>query len=105
MEAEAPTLDIDTDLCKFTDKQRTATDVALAHQYTLFGGARGPGKSYWLRWFVARELLRLASEGITGARAALFCEDYPSLKDRQISKISVEFPGWLGVLKESQEHG
>lgn len=102
---DRPTLDIDTDLLKFTPKQMTATAEADTHKFTLFGGSRGPGKSYWLRWYPVRRLLKWASMGIRGVRVGLFCEDYPALKDRQISKISVEFPDWLGVLKESKEHG
>jgi len=101
----APTLNIDKDLLKLTPKQVIATETAEAHQFTLFGGARGPGKSYWLRGYLLRKLLQLATMGIVGARVGLFCEDYPSLKDRQISKISAEFPDWLGTLKESKEHG
>ena len=99
------TLDIDKDLLRFTPKQIIATQTADAHQFTLFGGSRGPGKSYWLRWYPVRKLLEYATHGLRGVRWGLFCEDYPALKDRQISKISVEFPEWLGVLKDSKEHG
>lgn len=98
-------LDIDKDLCGFTDKQMAATQAADTHKFTLYGGSRGPGKSYWLRRYLLRTLLKLASEGIRGARVGLFCEDYPALKDRQISKIETEFPSWLGVLKDSTTHG
>jgi hypothetical protein len=34
--------------------------------------------------------------------AAIFCEDYPSLKDRQITKLEMEIPTWLGTLKEDK---
>lgn len=102
---DRPTLDIDTDLLKFTPKQMVATEAADSHKFTLFGGSRGPGKSYWLRWYPIRKLLEYAMHGHRGVRYGLFCEDYPALKDRQISKISVEFPDWLGTLKESKEHG
>lgn len=93
------------DLCNFTPKQQEATERADEFQYHLYGGSRGPGKSFWLRWYALRELLLLAKAGICGARVGLFCEDYPSLKDRQISKISNEFPRWLGRLKDSKEDG
>ncbi len=92
-------------LCNWTDKQRDATKAADAHQFTLYGGSRGPGKSYWLRWYMLREALRLAKSGISAPRVGLFCEDYPSLKDRQISKIDAEFPAWMGELKDSQVSG
>lgn len=94
-----------SDLCGFTDKQWEATEAADAHKYTLFGGARGPGKSYWLRWALVRLLLRWAGQGIMNVNAMLGCEDYPSLKDRQISKIASEFPPWLGALRETKTHG
>jgi len=43
--------------------------------------------------------------GIRGIRAGLFCETYPDLRDRQISKITLEFPLWLGELKETKADG
>jgi hypothetical protein len=91
-------------LCTFTEKQVEATRQADAHKYTLFGGSRGPGKSHWLRWYALRRLLKWAAEGRYGVKVGLFCEDYPSLQDRQISKIS-KWPVWLGELKRSKEHG
>ena len=84
-------------MCGFTEKQWLATETADTHKYTLFGGARGPGKSYWLRWYCLRFLLRCAQGGLRNVRVMLASEDYPSLRERQISKIEVEFPKWLGV--------
>jgi phage terminase large subunit len=92
-------------LCNFTDRQCEAEAAAESYQYTLYGGSRGPGKSYFLRWYGIKKLLKLAKVGIRGAEGGLFCEDYPSLKDRQIGKISTEFPGWLGSLRDSKEFG
>lgn len=92
-------------LCQWTARQLEATRAADTHQYTLFGGSRGPGKSYWLRWYLLRKLLKLAKAGIRGAVVGLFCEDYPSLQKRHLGKISQEFPLWLGELKESQAYG
>lgn len=66
----------------------------------LYGGAAGGGKSFFLRWWSVFYLMSLAEQGIKGATVGLFCEDYPSLLDRQISKIRVEFPPSLGTLKE-----
>ena len=35
----------------------------------------------------------------------MFSEDYPTLKDRQISKIEREFPAWIGQLKDDNVYG
>ena len=48
-------------------------------------------------------LLRWAGQGKRNVVVGLFCEDYPALKDRQISKIAVEFPDWLGTRHESHK--
>jgi hypothetical protein len=93
-----------TDLCNFLEPQWDATHTADRHKYTLYGGSRGPGKSYWLRWFAIYRLLRWAGQGLRNVRVGLFCEDYPSLKDRQISKIA-QFPEWLGTLKTTKADG
>jgi len=66
----------------------------------LYGGQAGGGKSHFLRWWSVFYLIALAEQGVKGATVGLFCEDYPSLLDRQISKIRTEFPPGLGVLKE-----
>lgn len=91
-----------SELCGFTEKQLFATATADTHQYTLFGGARGPGKSYWLRWYAVRFLLKMAGRGFRNGRVMLACEDYPSLYERQISKVTTEFPAWLGEYHASR---
>lgn len=94
-----------SELCGFSEKQWLATHTADVHAYTLFGGSRGPGKSYWLRWGLVRLLLRWAGAGHRNVSVMLGCEDYPSLKDRQISKIEKEFPAWLGTLRDTMDKG
>ena len=57
----------------------------------------GGGKSYWLRWECVYFLMRVYAElDIKNVIVGLFCEDYPALKDRQLSKIATEFPDWMG---------
>lgn len=90
-----------SELCGFSDKQWTATEAADTHKYTLFGGSRGPGKSYWLRWWLVRFLLRQAAYGNRGVRVMLACENYPSLYERQVSKMETEFPFWLGKFRRN----
>jgi len=76
------------------------------YEYLLYGGAAGPGKSYILRWAMVELLLNWFKRyGLTGVRVGLFCEDYPTLRDRQASRIKREFPLWLGKIKDSQAEG
>jgi hypothetical protein len=86
------------DWCHWTERQADATAAADTHRYTLYGGSKGPGKSYWLRKYPIRYLVyAYAQLGLTGVRAMLACEDYPTLNDRHISKVKADFPNWLGT--------
>lgn len=89
----------------FTAKQHLANEAADSHKYTLFGGSRGPGKSRWLRQYSVRFLILCWMSGLNNVMTGLFCENYPTLKDRQISKIGIEFPRWLGELSERKDRG
>lgn len=75
------------------------------YKYLLYGGAKGGGKSHILRWALVRKLVKWAKAGHRNVRVGLFCEDYVSLKDRQITKIEKEFPRWLGTLGENNIEG
>lgn len=94
-----------SELINPSPRQREFLDALARYKYVLYGGAKGGGKSYILRWALVVLLMRWASQGHKNVRVGLFCEDYPSLKDRQISKIASEFPAWLGKLSDSQIHG
>ncbi len=94
-----------SELIKPTERQREFFKALDTHKYTLYGGAKGGGKSYILRWALVRQLMKWAAEGHRGVRAGLFCEDYTTLKDRQLTKIQYEFPTWLGTLSNSNIEG
>lgn len=92
-----------TELANFFPKQKEAQLASKRFKYTLFGGSVGSGKSRWLRWMCVYWLMKYyAKYNIKGVRAGLFCEDYPSLNDRQLSKIKYEFPEWLGTYNEAR---
>jgi hypothetical protein len=50
-------------------------------------------------------LMYMAKMGFPGIIGGLFCSTYTALMDRQISKIQVEFPQWLGTLKTTKTLG
>ena len=93
-----------SDLTKFFPKQKEALEASKRFKFVLFGGSVGSGKSYWLRWSCIYWLIKYhAKYSIRGIRAGLFCEDYPSLNDRHLTKIKFEFPKWLGVYNEQRK--
>ena len=93
-----------SELVHFNDKQKEAEQAAEKYKYSLYGGAMGGGKSYWLRWMLVKLLLHYhITYGKKGVRVGLFCEDYPSLQDRHISKIQYDFPQWLGQLNKGDK--
>jgi phage terminase large subunit len=81
-------------------KQLDAWNAQSEKRFLLYGGAAGGGKSFFLRWWAVGYLIWLYEQGIPCAQVGLFCEDYPSLRDRQISKIEMEFPPSLGRLRQ-----
>lgn len=92
-----------SELTKFFPKQQEALEASKRFKYVLFGGSVGSGKSYWIRWSAVYWLMKYYEKySIKGVRAGVFCEDYPSLNDRHLSKVKFEFPDWLGTFNESK---
>jgi hypothetical protein len=92
-----------SELANFLPKQKEAQEASKRFKFVLYGGSLGSGKSYWLRWMMVYWLIKLhAKTGLEGIRAGLFCEDYPSLEDRHLSKVKYEFPAWLGSYNGSK---
>ena len=80
-----------------------ALHASKRFKFTLYGGSVGSGKSRWLRWSCLYWLMKFYDKtSQKGIRAGLFCEDYPSLNDRHLSKIKFEFPVWLGTYQEAK---
>lgn len=113
---EQPRLDFDGELAKFTERQMEAVrhlDKVFCNppqppiKFLLYGGALGGGKSYFLRWVAVRLLINwFFLRGLKNVQVMLACEDYPSLKDRQLSKIGREFPQYLGKMySDHAEYG
>lgn len=91
-----------SDVVRFTPRQREALRVQRERKFTLFGGARGGGKSYFLRWLAIVLLLHWAQQGHKAVRVGIFCETYVALDDRQLSRATrgrpeEVYPSWLGT--------
>jgi hypothetical protein len=85
-----------------TERQREFLRALAEHDFVLYGGEAGGGKSYILRWWLVLFLVWCFKQlKLRNVSVGLFCEDYPTLNDRQISKIQYEFPAWLGSLSKS----
>lgn len=84
-----------------TERQYEFLRAIAEKDFVLYGGEAGGGKSYILRWWLIWYLIWCyTAKGLKNVQVALLCEDYPSLTDRQVSKIRFEFPQWLGKLQQ-----
>jgi hypothetical protein len=87
------------DLINPTERQQEFFEKLAQFDFVLYEGEASGGKSYALRWWLVDFLVDCyQSLGLSSVVVGLFSEDYPTLKDRHISKIRVEFPPWLGSL-------
>lgn len=96
------------DFANFQPRQLTAFDTLLGDEckYLMYGGAAAGGKSYFLRWSaIALSIFFYQKYKIPKVPIGLFSEDYPTLKDRQISRIKREIPPRIGVLRETRDEG
>lgn len=88
------------DLISPTERQDEFLRTIAEFDFVLAEGEASGGKSYILRWWLVDFLVdAFQTLGLTSVRTGLFCEDYPTLLDRHISKMRVEFPPWLGSLQ------
>jgi len=91
-------------LCNPTSRQQEAFEALKKFTYILYGGATYGGKSYWLRWALVKLLLTwFGKTGLRNIRVGMFCEDYPTLRDRQIVEVKTTFPAWLGSYNKSDK--
>ena len=61
-----------------TPKQRECIEATDKYRFVLYGGAGGGGKSYLLRWWCLRQLLkRFAETGIQGLMVGLVLARLP----------------------------
>lgn len=91
------------DLTKRIPGQSEFLEKIAKYDFVLYEGEGGAGKSYILRWWLVLFLLEcFLKHGLKGVRVGIFCEDYPSLEDRQLSKMRAEFPRGLGTFKQGK---
>ena len=50
---------------------------------------------------MVRFLIQMAAKGWKNARVGIFCETFPELKKRQIDRVEIEMPEWLGKLHKT----
>lgn len=84
------------ELIKPHSRQEEFLQAFMRHKFTLYGGARGGGKSYILRWALVKFLMHCTQLGFRRVRVGIFCSTYNELYLRQIDRVLIEFGPQLG---------
>ena len=85
------------------ERQREYLRASDKYRFTLYGGARGGGKSYIERWRHVRFLLKLTAQGIKNVQTGIFCNTFKEARKRQFIPSRDHlgcFPEWLGKHNE-----
>lgn len=88
----------------YQPKQEEFLKAVMQYRRVLFGGAKGPGKSYALRSNLVALHLMWAGMGFKNVKTGLFCESYTSLQDRHISVMD-NWPVEMGSIKRDSKAG
>lgn len=81
-------------------RQQEFLKAIYRYRRVFYGGARGGGKSYLLRWALVHFLFWCTSLGLRNVRVGLFCATYVELWNRQIVKCVTEFEPHFGKFNE-----
>lgn len=88
----------------YQPRQEEFLRAVMEHRRVLFGGAKGPGKSYALRGNLVALHLMWAGMGYKNVKSGLFCESYTSLQDRHMAVMEY-WPSEMGELRRDSKAG
>lgn len=88
----------------YQERQGEFLKAVMQYKRVLFGGAKGPGKSYALRGNLVALHLMWAGMGHKNVRTGLFCESYTSLQDRHMAVMEY-WPSEMGELRRDSKQG
>lgn len=85
----------------FQPKQAEFYATHMEKKFVLYGGAKGPGKSYALRAALLLWHVFWAGQGHRGLTTGLFCETYSALADRHIVEME-KWPAFMGSVRRGK---
>lgn len=88
----------------FQPRQKQFLQAVFEYRRVLFGGSKGPGKSYALRGALVALHLYWAGLGVKNVKTGLFCESYTSLQDRHMSVMNY-WPLEMGEVRRDTKSG